>query len=261
MGDGDSGAPTGVILSAIGGVVMAVAAVLTWGKVSLDIDAFAKALGVDPSALAGAVGQTSKTFAGTSGWEGKVALACGVVALLVAIAAYARRELWKRLGIVSVVAGVVGAAMALKVIADKSNAIADAKSQAGPSFAAAGIDTSILDTVFKVTIEIGVWLCIVGGVLAILGGLMLLMKQSGAQPAIASMPGGGVPPPLSDSGFGTSSVAGSMAAPASSPPPPTDTPAMDAPATIEPAPPPPADPTPPATETTAEDAGGGTTTP
>ena len=65
--DGESGAPTGVILTAVGGVVMAVAAVLTWGKVALDIDAFAKALGVDPSALAGAVGETSKKFAGTSG--------------------------------------------------------------------------------------------------------------------------------------------------------------------------------------------------
>ncbi len=254
--DGDSGAPTGVILTAIGGVVMAVAAVLTWGKVALDIDAFAKALGVDPSALAGAVGETSKKFAGTSGWEGKVALACGVVAMIVAVAAFARRELWKTLGLVSIVAGAVGALVALKVVADKGNAIADAKSQAGPTFAAAGIDTSILDTVFKVTLEIGIWLCIAGGVLAILGGLMLVMKQSAVQPAMAGMPGGGVPPPMSDSGFGTSTVAGSMAAPVSPPPPP-----MDAPAMSEPAAPPTADPAPPATDTTSGDAGGGTTMP
>jgi hypothetical protein len=253
--DGDSGAPTGVILTAIGGVVMAVAAVLTWGKVALDVDAFAKALGVDPSALAGAVGQTSKTFAGTSGWEGKVALACGVVAVVVALAAFARRELWKTLGLVSVVAGGVGASVALKVVATKGNAVADAKSAAGPTFAAAGIDTSILDTVFKVTLGIGIWLCIAGGVLAILGGLMLLMKPS-VLPAMAGMPGGAVPPPMSDSGFGTSTVAGSMAAPVSPPPPP-----MDAPAISEPAPPPAADPAPPATDTTSGDAGGGTTTP
>ena len=231
--DNDSGAPTGVILSAVGGVVMAVAAVLTWGKVALDVDAFAKALGVDPSVLAGAVGQTSKTFAGTSGWEGKVALACGVVALVVAVAAYARRELWKTLGGVSIVAGVVGALMALKVVADKGNAVADAKASAGPTFAAAGIDPSILDTVFKVTLEIGIWLCIAGGVLAILGGLMLVMKQSSAMPAMAGMPG-------------------SMAAPAA-PPPPMDPPAMTEPTS------PPAAPAPPATDTTAGDAGGGTT--
>lgn len=246
--DGDSGAPTGVILTAIGGVVMAVAAVLTWGKVALDVDAFAKALGVDPSALAGAVGQTSKTFAGTSGWEGKVALACGVVAVVVAVAAYARHELWKTLGRVSIVAGVVGAAMALKVVADKGNAVSDAKAAAGPTFAAAGIDPGILDTVFKVTLEIGIWLCIAGGVLAILGGLMLIMKRSDVQPAMAGIPGGPVPPPLSDSGFGTSGVAGSMAAPVSPPPPP-----MDAPAMSEPASPPPPDPSP---APSSQDAGG-----
>ena len=252
--DGESGAPTGVILTAVGGVVMAVAAVLTWGKVALDIDAFAKALGVDPSALAGAVGETSKKFAGTSGWEGKVALACGVVAAIVAVAAFARRELWKTLGGVAIVAGVIGALMALKVVADKGNAVADAKASAGPTFAAAGIDPSILDTVFKVTLEIGVWLCIAGGVLAILGGLMLLMKQSSAMPAMAGMPGGAVPPPMTDSGFGTSDVAGSMATAPATPPPP-----MDTPTTTPPTSPPPADPIPPATDPTSEDTGGDTT--
>ncbi|MGH2595764.1 MAG: hypothetical protein ACRDH7_07350 [Actinomycetota bacterium] len=249
--DGDSGAPTGVILTAVGGLVMAIAAVLTWGKVAIDIDAFAKAIGVDPSALAGAVGQTSKTFAGTTGWEGKVALACGVVALVVAVAAFARRELWKTLGMVAVVAGGVGALVALKVVVTKGNAVADAKSAAGPTFAAAGIDPNILDTVFKVTLEIGIWLCIAGGVLAILGGLMLLMKPT-VQPAMEGMPGGGVPPPMSDSGFGTSSVAGSMAAPVSPPPPPMDAPPMDAPPMTEPM-------TPPPTETPG-DMGGGSTT-
>jgi hypothetical protein len=252
--DGDSGVPAGAILTAIGGIVMAVAAVLTWGKVALDLNAFAKALGVDPSALAGAVGQTSKSFAGTSGWEGKVALASGVVALVAAVAAFARRELWKTLGLVAIVAGGVGALVALKVVATKGNAVADAKASAGPAFAAAGIDPSILDTVFKVTLEIGIWLCIAGGVLTILGGLMLLMKRSAVQPAMAGMPGGVVPPPLSDSGFGTSSVAGSMAAP---PPPPP----MDVPAISEPAPPPAADPAPMATDTTAGEAEGGSATP
>ena len=109
-----------------------------------------------------------------------------------------------------IVAGVIGALMALKVVADKGNAVADAKASAGPEhFAAAGIDPrKVLDTVFKVTLEIGVWLCIAGGVSAILGGLMLLMKQSSAMPAMAGMPGGAVPPPMTDSGFGTSVCGG-----------------------------------------------------
>ena len=251
--DGDSGAPTGVILTAIGGVVMAVAAVLTWLTVAFDIDAFAKALGVDPAALAGAVGQSSKKFAGTSAVEGKIALACGVAAIVVAIVAFARRELWKTLGWVSIAAGVVGAGAALKVVADKSNAVGDAKSGLGSTLSAAGIDPSILDTVLKFTLGIGVWLCIAGGVLALLGGAMLLMKQSAVLPAMAGMPGGGVPPPMSDSGFGTSSVAGSMAAPAS-PPPPTDMPAMS-----EPAASPAADPAPPASDAPG-DMGGTTRT-
>jgi hypothetical protein len=246
--DGDPGAPASVILTGIGGVVMAIAAVLTWGSVAFDIDAIAKALGVDPSALPGAVDQTPTKFAGTSLLGGKVALACGVVALVVAVAAYARRELWRTLGWVSIVAGVVGAAMALKVVADKG---ADAKSAAGPT---AGIDPSILNTVFKVTLDIGIWLCIAGGVLAILGGLMLLMKRPAVQPVMAGTPGGAVPPPMSNSGFGISSVAGSMAGPVSSPP--MDVSAMDAPGTS-----PPADPAPPATDSMPGDAGSGAATP
>lgn len=251
--DGDSGAPTGVILAVIGGVVMVVAAILTWLTVALDVDAFAKALGVDPAALAGAVGQTSKKFAGTTGSEGKVALACGVVALVVGLIAFSRRELSKTLGKVAIIAGGVGLLMGVKVVIDKGNVIGDAKAAAASTFTSAGLDPSILDSVFKVTVGIGLWLCILGGVLAVLGGLMLLKNQA-AMPAMTGMSGGGVPPPLSDSGFGTSTVAGSMAAPASPPPPPLEPPTMS-----EPAPPPAADP--PATDSTGGDAGSGTPTP
>ena len=252
--DGDSGAPTGATLTAIGGVALAVGSLLTWAKVSLDLKAFADALGVDQSALAGAVGQSTKSFAGTSSNDGKIALACGVVAIVVAVAAYMKRELWMTLGVLAVVAGLVGGGLALYDIGRKGSVIADAKKTIAPSLTAAGIDPGILDNVFKVTLGIGIFLCAAGGVIAILGGAMLLMKRSAAQPAMAGMPGGGVPPPMSDSGFGTSTVAGSMAAPASPPPPP-----MDAPPMSEPAPPPAADPAPPATDTTGGDAGGTTT--
>ncbi len=252
---GDSGAPTGATLTAIGGVALAVGSVLTWAKVSLDLKAFADALGVDQSALAGAVGQTTKSFAGTSSNDGKIALACGVVAIVVAVAAYMKRELWMTLGVLAIVAGVVGGGLALYDIGRKGSVLSDAKKSIAPSLTAAGIDPGILDTVFKVTLGIGIWLCAAGGVVAILGGLMLIMKRSAAQPAMAGMPGGSVPPPMSDSGFGTSTVAGSMAAPVSPPPPP-----MNTPSTSEPASPPVADPTPPPqTDTTSGDAGGGTT--
>lgn len=257
--DRGSRAPTGAILTAIGGVALAVGSVLTWAKVSLDLKAFADALGVDESALAGAVGQTSKSFAGTSGNDGKIALACGVVAIVVAVAAYMKRELWMTLGVLSIVAGLVGGGLALYDIGRKGAVISDAKSAAAPSLTAAGVDPGILDNVFKVTLEIGIWLAAAGGVVAILGGLMLIMKRSSVQPAMAGMPGGAVPPPMSDSGFGTSAVAGSMAAPVTPPPPPMD-PAMDAPATSEPVSPPAADPVPPASDPTVGDEGGGTTT-
>ncbi len=110
--DGSS-TPMGAILAVAGGVLLAIGSVLTWAKASIDLDAFAQALGVDPAQLQGAVGaETSKVVSGTSTSDGKLALVCGLVAVILGVVAYSKRERWKVLGVVTMVAGVVGGGIA-----------------------------------------------------------------------------------------------------------------------------------------------------
>jgi hypothetical protein len=202
----------GAMLAVAGGVLLAIGSVLTWAKASIDLDAFAKALGVDPAQLQGAVGaETSKVVSGTSTSDGKLALAAGLVAVILGVIAYSKRDRWKTLGGVTMVAGLVGGGIALYDITKKDDVIAEAKDAVGPTLASIGLDSSILDNIFKVSLGIGIWVCVIGGIVALLGGFMMMMNRSSVgAPAMAGMPSGAMAP-ASDSGFGTSSVAGSMA--------------------------------------------------
>lgn len=200
MEDRDS-APVGAILTAVGGALLILGSVMTWAKAAIDLPAFANALGIDPSLIpASAAAETSKAFAGTSSGDGKVALVCGVIAILVAIAAYAKRDMWMPLGIVAIAAGVVGGGLALYDVTKKGDVVAEAKTAMAPSLAAAGIDVGILDTVFKVTLGIGIWMCVVGGLVALIGGFLTVARRSkGGMPAMAGMPSGSTPmPPVVD---------------------------------------------------------------
>lgn len=238
MGDRGTNTPIGPGLAAIGGVVLAVGSVLTWAKASVDLNAFATALGIDPAQIpASAAAQTTKSFAGTSSTDGKIALACGIVAIVLALGAFARRELSKPFGGLTIVAGLVGGGFALYDISQKTNVIADAKATAGPSLAAAGIDPGILDKIFKVDLGIGIWLCVAGGALAVIGGVLLFMRGPAAVPAMGGM--SSAPP---DSGFGSPGA----------PTMPTPAPSMPTPATSS-TPMPATEPIPPAA---APDAGG-----
>jgi len=210
-----SAASMGPMLAVAGGVLLAVGSVLTWAKASLDLDAFAQALGVDPVQLQGAVGvETSKVIAGTSTSDGKLALACGLVAVILGVIAYSKKDRWKTLGVVTMIAGAVGGGIALYDVTKKDDVISEAKEAVGPTLASIGLDSSILDDIFKVSLGIGIWICVIGGIVALLGGLMMIMNRSSVgSPALAGMSSEGMAP-ASGSGFGTSSVAGSMAPPA-----------------------------------------------
>lgn len=221
-----STASIGPMLAVAGGVLLAIGSMLTWAKASLDLDAFAQALGVDPAQLQGAVGdETSKVISGISTSDGKLALACGLVAVILGVIAYAKRDKWKILGVVTLIAGAVGGGIALYDVTKKDDVIAEAKEAVGPTLASIGLDASILDNIFKVSLGIGIWVCVVGGVVALLGGLMMMMNRSSVgAPAMAGMSSEAMAP-APDQGFGTSSVSGSMAPPL----PPSDPPAPEMP--------------------------------
>lgn len=227
MGQQDgSSTPMGAMLAVAGGVLLAIGSVLTWAKASLDIDAFAKALGVDPAQLQGAVGETSQVVSGTSTSDGKLALACGLVAVILGVVAYSKRDRWKTLGVVTMIAGLVGGGIALYDITKKDDVLSEAKEAVGPTLASIGLDTSILDGIFKVSLGIGIWVAVLGGIVALLGGLMMMMNRSSVgAPVMAGIPSGAMAP-ASDSGFGTSSVVGSMAPPPPAPKAPAPAPEM-----------------------------------
>jgi hypothetical protein len=174
------------------------------------------------------VPSTSKSFAGTSGSDGKIALVCGIVVLLLALVVWARPQFRVPVGVLAIVGGLVGGGLALYDISKKGDIVAGAKETAAPALAQLGLPSSILDSAFKVSLGIGIYLCVVAGVVAVVGGLMILMQRSPAPVAASEGMSGGftAPPPPSDMGFGGSPVAppSMPAAPAADATAPTDQP-------------------------------------
>jgi len=230
--NGGTNRPTGPIVAAIGGGLLALGSVMTWATASLNLDAFktaiANALGIDPSQIPVSGVQTSKSFAGTSGSDGKVVLVCGIVVLLVALAVWARPQFRVPVGILAIVGGLVGGGFALYDIGKKGDIIAGAKDAAAPALAQVGLDTSILDQVFKVSLGIGIYLCVVAGAVTIVGGLLILTRKGvTASPAMAGTSSSfEPPPPPADMGFGATVPPAPSAMPEA--PGQAPTPAMDA---------------------------------
>ena len=148
------------------------------------------------------------------------------------------------------VAGVVGAGICVFEIASKSSQINDALSNTGPALAAAGISADTLKSVFNVSWGIGLWICLAGGVVALIGGVIGLMSKGGPATQSAPMAAGPVMGSPVDSGF-------DAPAPPVAPPPPTVPPVAPPSTDVTPptiTTPPPTEPTPPPAE------GGGTGT-
>jgi hypothetical protein len=225
------------IVGIVGGALLVIGSFLTWATASVNLDALAQALGVDPSLLQGVpTGSQSFSVGGLdNGADGTFTLIAGIVAVVVAVVLIVKADLKKPMGAVLVLAGLIGGGVALYDLSKVNDVKQEAIDAAGGSLAAAGIDTGVLDEVFDVSAGIGIWVCIAGGVVAIIGGAMALAARSTASPAMA----GGPTTPMG-SGFDTPSAA----TPVASEPP--------APVTSEPATMPPTEPEPPAPPTEPE---------
>jgi hypothetical protein len=249
--------PIAAVVTIVGGALLAICSFLVWATASVNADVLiqrlAEALGVEASLLQQQLPANqfpTETVTGIgSGIDGWVTLIAGAVAIVAAIVMIAKPDIRKAMGIVALLAGLVGGGIALYDVS-RVNDIAgeaedQAKSAAAAGLAAAGIDPNIFDDVFDVSAGIGLWGCLVGGVLALVGGGL----------ALASKSRGSAAAPAAATGF----AAGSPAAPAA-PAPQAETPAApsvpsepssspgsdavpDAPSTpADPAPPPPAPP-------------------
>jgi hypothetical protein len=202
--------PVAGILGIIGGAVLVVGSILPWAKVSLDLDKFASVLGVDPSLLAGVGAQTSQNVNGLDA-DGKITLVAGIVVLVCAVILMMRAARW--LGVLMLLGGLAGGGTALYDILSKDRQLDDALAGAGPQLEAIGLSADTFREVFAVSFSIGIYLCVIGGVLALIAGLIGLTGSS--RPATVAPDAG-----LAGAGFALPLV--TPAAPVA--PPPIETP-------------------------------------
>ena len=125
----------GVILMVVGGALMVVGSFLTWLTAKIDLVAFADAIkketGVDIGGMPGfSSTPNSSSIAGIKGWEGKLALIGGVLALALGIAAIVGKVTGSRASRFAFIGGALGIFGGLYVMLTKSSGIADAKAGA-----------------------------------------------------------------------------------------------------------------------------------
>ncbi len=208
----------GVMLALVGGLLAAVGSPLPWLKASVN------------AAALGSGGLQSKTANGFDG-DGWITLVAGLIVLAVAGVLWMQKGSGKGLSALVTLGGLVAGGTGLyDMLTAKSTFVDELVSKASESGVAADQARALINSWFdkgiiKISPEFGIFVVVAGGVLALVGGLMLLAAK--AEPATAAVSAGGV------AGWSPPAAPSSPAAPA--PP----APAM--PATPEPpAPAPPA---------------------
>ncbi len=216
---------TAMILTVVGGVLAVVGSFLAWAKVSASLTQFGG-------------GTVSQTVKGWSAGDGKITGIAAAVVIIVGLAMMAAKSSGSKRGlaIVGLLGSLTAAGVAIyDAVTIKTTSIDDFLRAAG----AASVDPTVralLEKIVHVSLGIGIYLVIAGGLIALVGSLMGLVAKSSA-PAIQMGATPAAAPPM---GF---------ASPV--PPPPASIPS-EAPATPPmPTPAPPADPAPPSPPTDA----------
>ena len=199
--EGSTRAPVGAILAIVGGALLAVGSFLVWAEVS--------------------GGGTSVTAKGVDGSDGYITLAAGAVALLVGIAM--TRQARRMLAVLVILAGIVGGGIGLyDALTAKDSVLDAAAEELAPTFGASAeqvrvaLDQAIDAGQLSVSISIGLYVVIAGGVVALIGGILGL-RGSTAEPAAAPGTVASAPPPAVVTEGGTVPHA-PMPPPATAPP-------------------------------------------
>ena len=258
----------GAIVAIVGGIMLAIGSFLTWATVSVDTTALlnklADTLGVSADQLQGVPTDSfSQSVSGWDGSDGKITLVVALIIIIAAILMFAMPRIRKAMGVIVILAGLVGGGVAVydatRVKDVANDAETAAASAAGSGLEQLGLSAGeIFDGVFDVTAGIGLWVCIAGGVIALVGGVLALRERPEASPAAmgatAATTSTTEPPAATGTGFDAPPAPASTsvtepqpvsepAPPVSEPPPaPVTPPAPSAPetppATPAPAPPP-----------------------
>jgi hypothetical protein len=167
--EGSTRAPVGAVLAIVGGALMAIGSFLAWAEVS--------------------GGGTSVTAKGVDGSDGYITLVAGAVALLLGIAM--TRQARRMLAVLVILAGIVGGGIGLyDALTAKDSVLDAAAEELAPTFGAsaeevrAALDQAIDAGQLSVSISIGLYVVIAGGVVALIGGIMGIRGSAG-EPAAA----------------------------------------------------------------------------
>ncbi len=197
QGAGSRSTPVGPILAIVGGALLAIASFLPWATVS--------------------GGGTEVSATGMDGSDGVVTLVAGLAALACGVIAMKAGR--RALAVITIVAGLAGAGLGLYDALTAKDTVLDAAAEevatsSGATFEEIRtfLDAAIDSGELGISISIGLYLVIGGGVLALVGGVMQMSGASSGEPAMPE-------------GFATSSAASPPATPMQ-----TDMPSPAAPA-------------------------------
>lgn len=195
-----------LIFGIVASGLLAIGSFLPWVVASIDQARWtanlAQALGVDPSMLGGSAGELpAYTMSGVSDGtaDGMFTLVAGLVVAVCAVVAYLRTGRGRITSVLMLLAGLVGASVALYDIGTISDAEDEAIANATASLQALGLTGSgLLDGVINISAGIGIYVCALGGVLAVVAGVLTLLRRTEPVTPIAGV----ITPPLTPEALG-----------------------------------------------------------
>jgi len=181
---GQKRSPAAPILGLIAGVLLVIGSFLTWVVGSVDASRLesniAGAMGVDPTMMAGtAGGNASYSVSGVQdGGDGVITLVLGLVVVVLAVVVFSRAGRARAVGTIMLLAGLISSATALYDLSRVADVKDEAITAAASGMEALGLDRSVFDGVFKMSAGIGLYLCALGGVLAVIAGILVLARKA-----------------------------------------------------------------------------------
>jgi hypothetical protein len=166
------GAPTAAIVTIVGGALLAVGSFLPWAEVS----------------GSGA----SVTAKGLDGSDGYITLVASLVAVVVGLVML--RGTRRAVAVLAILAGLIGGGLAVYDAVTAKDSVLDAAAEdLAPSFGVsadqvrAALDQAIDAGQLSVSVSVGLYVVMAGGLVAIVGGVLAL-RQTASEPAPETQP-------------------------------------------------------------------------
>jgi hypothetical protein len=185
MGSRNRAVPAALV-SIIGGGMLVAGSLMTWATSFTDLDSVAKVFGdalgipVDPTSVRGIGIQPSTSLSGTSSTAGRVTLLLGLLVAVFGIVPILVRPARAPMSVLVLVCGVAGGGIALGNILTRDLQVDETLSTFATQLSRAGspVDVVRLRDAVSLALGTGIWLCVAGGLVAAVGGMMSLMSKT-----------------------------------------------------------------------------------